>query len=69
MSKGLKCPLCGSWYSDDRNQEIWFSAGDVCNNQSKSGLNPEKCSTDHPCPGILAPVDDLKNGGQKVDSK
>lgn len=57
---GLACPLCGSWYSTDPDvMTSGYSAGDVCGNQSMKGTHPDKCSPDHPCPGVLvhAPPD------------
>ena len=58
MSNGLRCPLCGSWYSTEPSMlNSGFSAGDVCGNEAMTGPNPEKCSPDHPCPGILIPDD------------
>ncbi len=59
MNKGLKCPLCGSWYSTDPSVlNLGVSAGDICGNQAMTGSNPEKCSPEHPCEGILVPVKD-----------
>lgn len=59
-SKGLKCPLCGSWYSEFANDpdtlDSGMRVGDVCGNQSMKGTNPKKCSPDHPCPGRVVRV-------------
>jgi hypothetical protein len=58
---GLKCPLCGSWYSTSRETRelgILFKVGDVCNNQAMTGPDPKKASPDHPCRGILIRVED-----------
>ncbi len=52
-SAGLRCPLCGSWYSDDTEMDPFWEIGEICGNQSGSGLYPSKCSTKHPCPGKL----------------
>lgn len=54
MNKGVKCPLCGSWFA----KATGYSAGDICENQSMVGRNPGKCSPEHPCPGVLVPVFD-----------
>jgi hypothetical protein len=57
MPNGLRCPLCGSWYSTDPAViNSGMSAGDVCGNQSMTGPHPDKCSPEHPCPGILVPA-------------
>lgn len=50
---GLKCPLCGSWYSLASGV---YQAGDKCGNESMKGKNPQECSPEHPCPGILEPA-------------
>jgi hypothetical protein len=56
MSKGVICPLCGSWYSTDTSVlNSGMAVGDVCGNQAMTGPHPAKCSPEHPCPGILVP--------------
>jgi len=52
MKKGYKCPLCGSMCAED----IGYSAGGICGSQAMTGPNPDKCSPEHPCPGILVPL-------------
>ena len=46
---GLMCPICGSWYTDDKESPIWYEIGEVCGNRTGSGPYPADC----PCPGIL----------------
>ncbi len=61
MTKGLKCPLCGSWYStNDETKElgIVYQAGQACNNMAMTGPNPKTCSPDNPCKGRLVPVEE-----------
>lgn len=61
MSNGLRFPLCRSWYAVDPSlMTSRFQAGDVCGNEAMTGPNPEKCSPEHPCEGILIP-DDTKD--------
>ena len=60
MANGLKCPLCGSWYSNDNKLFMRLSVGDVCGNQSCRGKDPSKCSPEHPCPGVLVTVEGNK---------
>jgi hypothetical protein len=55
MSAGLRCPLCGSWYTDDAEQHVSWRAGDVCGNRARTGPKPNKCSPEHPCHGALVP--------------
>ena len=70
MSNGVKCPLFGSYYSTDLNLlSSGLDVGDVCGNQTMTGPNPDKCSPQHPCPGILIPDTDSakENGGTRYD--
>jgi hypothetical protein len=68
MPNALKCPLCGSRYSTDESGPAAFSAGDVCGNRAMTGPNPDACSPEHPCPGILVPVpDDAEPDSAKLD--
>lgn len=53
MSAGLRCPLCGSWYTDDAEQYVSWRPGEVCGNRARTGPNPNKCTPEHPCPGVL----------------
>jgi hypothetical protein len=65
MSKGLKCPLCGSWYStapETRELGLLFKPGDICGNRAMTGPNPQMCSSQHPCQGRLVPVEDEDDG-------
>jgi hypothetical protein len=56
---GLKCPECGSWYSNDPTAiNLGYSVGDVCGNQAMTGPHPERCSPEHPCRGRLVPAED-----------
>jgi hypothetical protein len=54
MNDGMRCPECGSWYSNDPTMlNSGMEVGEVCGNQAMTGPSPKLCSPDHPCPGIL----------------
>jgi hypothetical protein len=54
---GLRCPVCGSWYSADPIViNSGMEVGEVCGNQAMTGPQPELCSPEHPCEGRLEPA-------------
>jgi hypothetical protein len=64
MPKGLKCPLCGSWYPTDPSGRGGLSAVDVCGNREVTGVH---ASPHQPCPGVLVPVPDDDSGPLEVE--
>ena len=58
----VQCPLCGSWYLEyedflyENEAYVFWEPGEVCGNQAMTGPHPDRCSPDHPCPGILQKI-------------
>ena len=68
MSAGLVCPLCGTRYSNDPTMiNLGYSVGDVCGNQAMTGPNPDECSPEHPCRGILVLANEVTR--KKINRK
>jgi hypothetical protein len=67
--QGVQCPLCGSWNCTDPSVTIARrSAGEICGSTARMGPNPDQCSPEHPCQGILVqdlPADREERTGTK----